>query len=528
METYMLLCAIVLFLCIFSNRISEKVGVPSLLIFMFLGMLFGSEGIFKIDFSDFKAAENICTAALVFIMFYGGFSTNWNHARPAAKQAVVLSSLGVVMTAGLVCLCCHFILKLGFAESFLIGSVISCTDAASVFSIFRSKNVNLEGNLAPLLEIESGSNDPFSYMLTVIALTVMDGGSPAFVWKMIFLQLVVGIGVGVAAGILAPKIIRKFRFCSDGFLSIFVLAVALVSFSLAALLGGNGFLSVYLTGLIMGNTKGKNKADIVHFFDNITMLAQMVTFFLLGLLSFPSQMASSFPTTVVIILFLTLVARPVTVFLLTGKTLNMKEKLFVSWAGLRGASSIVFAIFVSVSDIYTKSNVFHIVFGLAILSVAVQGTFLPKVAELLGLIDDDNDVLNTFNDYQEDSTMTLMQMHIPKGHHWEGKMLKDVNVPDGALAMVIRRGDETIIPKGDTKILAEDNMILNVPAYESVSEIELREIQIGQDHPWKGKKIEELDLEDHILVAMIKREDCNIIPKGQTIIYEGDILVIYN
>lgn len=528
METYMLLCAIVLFLCIFSNRISERIGVPSLLIFMFLGMLFGSEGIFKIDFSDFQSAEHICTAALVFIMFYGGFSTNWKHARPAAKPAVFLSSLGVMLTAGLVCLCCHFILKLDFPESFLIGSVISCTDAASVFSIFRSKNLNLQGNLAPLLEIESGSNDPFSYMLTVIALTMMEGGNAGFIWKMILLQLAIGIGLGVTAGILAPKVIRKFQFCSDGFSSLFVVAVALVSFALAALLGGNGFLSVYLTGLIMGNTKARNKADIVHFFDNITKLAQMVTFFLLGLLSFPSQMAESFPMTVVIILFLTFIARPVTVFLLTGRFFNVKEKLFVSWAGLRGASSIVFAIFVSVSDIYTKSNVFHIVFGLAILSVAVQGTFLPKVAQRLGLIDDENDVLNTFNDYQEDSTMTLMQLHIPKGHSWENKLLKDAGIPDGTLAMIIRRGDETIIPKGDTRILADDEIVLNVPAYESVNEIELRETQIDKNHPWKGKKIEDLDLEDHILVAMIKREDRNIIPKGQTVIRENDILVVYN
>ena len=177
MELYLLLCAVVLLLCIFSNKISDKIGVPSLLIFMFLGMVFGSEGIFKIEFSDFQAAENICTAALIFIMFYGGYSTNWERAKPAAGRAAVLSTLGVAMTAALVGAFCHFILKLSLPESFLIGSVVSCTDAASVFSIFRSKNLNLEGNLAPLLEIESGSNDPFSYMLTVIALTVMKGGN---------------------------------------------------------------------------------------------------------------------------------------------------------------------------------------------------------------------------------------------------------------------------------------------------------------------------------------------------------------
>lgn len=528
MNLSFLICAVVLFLCIFSNRISGKLGVPSLLIFMVLGMLFGTEGIFKIAFSNFELAETICTAALVFIMFYGGYSTSWKHARMAAPRALLLSTAGVVMTSALVCLCCHYILHIAFTESFLIGSVVSCTDAASVFSIFRSKNLNLQGDLAPMLEIESGSNDPFAYMLTMIAITIMKGGKLQSLGSMIVLQLIMGIAVGVIVGVAAPRVIRKFKFYADGFDSIFTLAVALVSYSMAAFLGGNGFLSVYLTGLIMGNTKSKHKADIVHFFDNITMLAQMTAFFLLGLLSFPSQMFHSLPQTVIIVLFLTLIARPVAVFLLTGRKYSIQEKIFISWAGLRGASAIVFAIIVSVSGIETKSNVFHIVFGLAILSVAIQGTLLPWVAEKLGLIDEENNVLNTFTDYQEDSSMTLMQLHIPKGHNWENHLLKDVSLPTDSLAMVIRRGDETMIPKGDTKILAGDDVVLSVPGYESVHDIELKEETIGKDHPWKDRKISELDLEDHVLVAMIKREDRNIIPKGNTTIQEGDILVIYN
>lgn len=528
MELFLLICAVVLFLCIFSNRISEEIGIPSLLIFMLLGMLFGSEGIFKIDFNDFKIAENICTAALIFIMFFGGYSTNWKHAKQIAGQAILLSTVGVAVTAGMVCICCHFILGFPFPESFLIGSVVSCTDAASVFSIFRSKNLNLEGNLAPLLEIESGSNDPVSYMLTMIALAMMEGEGVQSPWMMIVCQLAAGMIVGVAVGVAAPKVIRKFRFYADGFDTIFTLAVALVSFSAASILGGNGFLSVYLTGIIMGNSKTKNKAPIVHFFDNITILAQMITFFLLGLLSFPSQMIGSFPTTCVIILFLTLVARPAMIFVLTGRRFSIREKIFISWAGLRGASSIVFAIFVTVSDIYTETNVFHIVFGLAILSVAIQGTLLPEAAKRLNLIDDENDVLKTFNDYQEDSSMTLMQLYVTDGHNWENCLLKDVSLPTGSLAMLIRRGDETIIPKGDTRILAGDSIVLNVPAYESVNEIELKEITIQKDHPWKNKRIQELDLEDHVLVAMIKREDRNIIPKGQTQIKENDTVVVYN
>lgn len=528
MEFYLLLCAVVLLLCIFSNKISDKIGVPSLLIFMFLGMMFGSEGIFKIEFSNYKIAENICTAALIFIMFYGGYSTSWKHARPAVKRAVALSTLGVAMTAALVCLCCHFLLKLSFPESFLIGSVVSCTDAASVFSIFRSKNLNLEGNLAPLLEIESGSNDPFSYMLTVIALTVMQGGEMGFLWKMVLLQLAVGIGIGLAVGILAPKVIRKFKFCTDGFDAVFVLAAALISYALAGILGGNGFLSVYLTGIIMGNAKTKNKANVVKFFDNVTILAQMATFFLIGLLSYPSQMIASLPETFVIILFLTVIARPVMIFVLTGGYLNLREKFFVSFAGLRGASSIVFAIFASAGGVFMQSNVFHIVFGLALISVAVQGTLLPEAARRLHLIDEKNDVLKTFNDYQEESAMTLMQMHISAGHHWENRKLKDVTLPEGSLAMVIRRKDGIIIPKGDTVIQAGDEIALNVPTYEPANEIALREINIDQEHPWRNRKIKDLDLEDHVLVAMIRRKAQDLIPNGETMICKDDVIVIYD
>ncbi|MBS7009430.1 potassium/proton antiporter [Anaerostipes sp.] len=528
MEFYLLLCAVVLLLCIFSNKISDKIGVPSLLIFMFLGMIFGSEGIFKIEFSDFRAAEHICTAALIFIMFYGGYSTNWEYAKPAVKRAVVLSTLGVVMTAAMVCGCCYFLLKLPLPESFLIGSVVSCTDAASVFSIFRSKNLNLEGNLAPLLEIESGSNDPFSYMLTVTALTVMKGGQIGFIWKMIVLQLAVGVGIGMVIGVLAPKVIRRFKFCTDGFDAVFVLAAALISYALAGILGGNGFLSVYLTGIIMGNAKTKNKANVVRFFDNITILAQIATFFLIGLLSYPSQMVSSLPETTVIILFLTLAARPVMIFILNGGYLKFSEKIFVSFAGLRGASSIVFAIFASAGGVPMQSNVFHIVFGLALISVAVQGTFLPEAARRLHLIDEKNDVLKTFNDYQEESAMTLMQMHISSGHHWENRRLKDVTLPEGSLAMVIRRGDEIIIPKGDTVIRSGDDIAVNVPSYEAANEIALKEISIDEEHPWRDRQIKDLDLKDHILIAMIRRKDEDIIPNGETRIHKEDVLVIYD
>ena len=523
----MILGAIVVLICICSNRLSDKIGVPALVIFIAVGMLFGTDGIVHIDFNNYQLAEYICTAALISIMFYGGFSTKWSAAKPVAGKAIVLSSAGTVLTAALTCLCCYFFLRIDILESFLIGAVVSSTDAASVFSILRSKNLNLKGGLASLLEVESGSNDPFSYMLTVVALALMDGKGVGFVGPMILLQILLGLISGAVIGLGTVRILKRFDFISNGLDSIFVVAVAVMSYAVPSILGGNGFLSVYIAGIIMGNAKIRHKTSLVHFFDGITGLAQIAVFFLLGLLAFPSQLPGIFLKAMAITLVLTFLVRPAVIFLLMGKS-GIREKLFVSWAGLRGASSIVFAIMASVSGAYTKNDVYHIVFCVSLLSVSVQGTLLPAVARKLKLIDDNTDVLKTFNDYQDDSSMTLMCMKVPKGHGWEHKKLSDIQLPDDTLALMVKRGTETLIPKGDTVILPGDKVILNVPSYSTGPDVKLREIIIDKEHPWKEKYIEELEMPQENLIVMIKRGDESIIPRGQTRILEGDTVVVYD
>ena len=285
MESILLLCAVVIVICIVASRLSQRLGVPALLLFLALGMLFGSDGLFRIPFDNFEAAERICSVALIFIMFYGGFGTRWEAARPAAARAVVLSTLGVAVTALLTALFCHFALGFSVLESFLTGAVISSTDAASVFSILRSKKLGLRNHTASLLEVESGSNDPASYMLTVIALSLMGvGGGGAIPW-MIFAQVVFGLGLGAAVAGLSILVLRRLTL-SDGLDTIFVVAAALLSFALPAVVGGNGYLGAYLAGILIGNAKIPHKAALVHFFDGLTGLAQILIFFLLGLLSF--------------------------------------------------------------------------------------------------------------------------------------------------------------------------------------------------------------------------------------------------
>ena len=265
MTTILWLTAVVILGCVLFQRLSGKVGVPALLFFILLGMFFGTDGVVKIPFDNFELAQNVCSVALLFIMFYGGFGTNVRSARPVAAQAVLLSSVGTVLTAGLVGVFCHFVLGVALWESFLIGAVISSTDAASVFSVLRSRHLNLKYHTASLLEVESGSNDPFSYMLTTIVLSVMHGGSSGGQFAaMLAAQIGYGVLFGVVLALAARWVLGRFRF-SAGFDAAFAVAVALLSYVLPEMLGGNGYLSVYLTGMILGNSRIPNKSGVTLF-----------------------------------------------------------------------------------------------------------------------------------------------------------------------------------------------------------------------------------------------------------------------
>lgn len=530
MNGVLLLLAVVFLLCICAHTISNRLGMPALLLFMCLGMLFGSDGIFKIDFADYELTQNISSLALLFIMFFGGFCTKWSAARPVAARSIILSTAGVVLTAAITGIFCYYIFDIGLLEGLLIGSVLGSTDAASVFSILRSKNLNLKAQTDSMLELESGSNDPIAYMLTTVLLSLMLGSGDVNIAGLLFSQVFWAIAIGVAVAMAAGFFMNRFSFISSDFYTVFIIAAALLSYALTQWLSGNGFLSVYLTGIILGNQKIPEKKRLVQFFDSVTQLAQMVLFFILGLLAFPHKLPGVLVPSLVIAIFLTLVARPVAVCLLLKPfRAPWSQCMLVSFAGLRGAASIAFAVTVVCAGVATKLDIFHIVFFIALFSVAVQGSFLPLAARKLHMIDNFSDVHKTFNDYQDESSMTLMHFFIPAGHNWAGKKISDVHFPTGALALMIKRGEETLIPKGDTCIMPGDHLIMSVPAYESQSEdVSLREMEITSGHDWCQKTIEELKLPDTLLIVLIKRKDENIIPFGKTRILAGDTVVYAN
>ena len=289
MNGILLLMGIVILVCITAYRFTERLAVPSLLIFILLGMAFGENGIFKISFSDYSLSETVCSICLVFIMYYGGFGTNIRAAKSVAAKSVVLSTLGVLLTAGLTGVFIHFALNLSWLESALIGSVIASTDAASVFNILRTRSLNLKDNTASLLELESGSNDPMSYMLTVVLVALMRGDSISVPW-MLFQQLFFGIVCGLAIGAAAVWVLSNRDFQISQGSTIFVFAIAVIGYALPAAMGGNGYLSVYLCGILMGNARIPEKRNLVRFFDVLTGIAQMMIFFLLGLLVTPKDL----------------------------------------------------------------------------------------------------------------------------------------------------------------------------------------------------------------------------------------------
>lgn len=528
MTSYILLVAAVILLCLSLNKMSNKLGIPMLLAYILLGMMFGTDGILKIPFDNFTIAEQICTVSLIFIMFYGGFGTNWKQAKPVAGKAVLLSTVGVILTAVTTGAFCHFILRMDFWESMLIGSVISSTDAASVFSILRSRRLNLKNNTASMLEVESGSNDPCSYMLTVIILTIMSGELSGFsLVVMIFSQITFGILVGVVVALAAAFILKKVNFATDGFDTIFVFSMALVSYAGASMINGNGYLAAYIAGIILGNTPLHHKKSLVHFFDGITGLMQMLIFFLLGLLAYPSQLPKILPIALAIAVFLTFVARPVSVFaILMPFRCPVKQQLLVSWAGLRGAASIVFAIMATVSPAYTKNDLFHIVIFIVLFSISIQGTLLGLVAKKLDMIDENGNVMKTFSDYSDEMPVEFVKISIKAGHPWENRKIKDLTSLPDLLLVLILRGEERIIPNGNTVVLAGDKIVLSALSPEENLGICLTEIPIEKDSKWIGKPLSRIKLGEEKLVLVLKRNEKVVIPNGNTVIRENDVLVI--
>ena len=527
MIKYLILFAVIIFICVFLNNFSKKFGIPVLLLFIILGILYGWN---TNDFTaqEYGFVESLCSIALIFIMFYGGFGTRWSSAKPVIIESGTLATLGVFMTAALVGIFCHFALHWSWVEGLLMGSVISSTDAASVFSILRTRKLGLKDNTAPLLEIESGSNDPCSYMLTVIMLSILNGtaGGGRIVWD-IFAQFFFGALFGLAIAWLAGYLLRTFKF-PDGFDSMFILAVALISYALPNVVGGNGYLSAYIVGISLGNKEFHGKKSLVGFFDGVTSFMQILIFFLLGLISIPSHLASAIIPATLIFLFLTIIARPLAVcsILAPFRKYKLRHMGLVSFVGLRGASSIVFAIMTITKGASLEHDIFSIVFCIVLVSIALQGSLIPAAARGMKMIDANEDILRTFSDFAENSQMNFSTLKITENDFLAGKEIKDVPLPKEIIIALILRGNENIIPKGNTVLLAGDRLVLCAKEFKNDSLVQLVEHRISKDSRWNGQLIKDYPHQANALIVMVRRGEEEIIPNGNTMLLSGDTLVI--
>jgi cell volume regulation protein A len=387
-DVLLLLASVFLLVSILASKISRKLGIPALLVFLGIGMLAGSDGPGGIYFDDALLAQSIGVIALAFILFAGGLDTDWHNVRPAGLSALSLATIGVLLTTLLIGVFAAFLLQISPLEGLLLGAIISSTDAAAVFAILRDRNLQLKGRLAPLLELESGSNDPMAVFLTIgfTGLLLDPQRSPL----MLLLLFVQQMGLGAVFGLLIGKgaiwLISRLHLEVEGLYPVLTIALVLLTYGLTAFLGGSGFLAVYLLGLLLGNSALHRIDPLTRFHDGIAWLMQITMFLTLGLLVFPSRLPAVAGSGIVIALALLFIARPASVLIsLLFTRFSLREKLFAGWVGLRGAVPIVLATFPLLAGFPRAPSFFDLVFFIVLASVLLQGPSLPFVARWLGV-----------------------------------------------------------------------------------------------------------------------------------------------
>jgi cell volume regulation protein A len=389
-DQLLLTSSILLFLSIFAWKISIRLGIPALLLFLGIGMLAGSEGPGRIYFDDALAAQSVGVIALAFILFAAGLETNWKIVRPALSAALLLSTIGVLLTALVIAIFAVFVLHFSFAQGALLGAIISATDAAAVFSVLRAKNLKLTGKLLPLLELESGTNDPMAVFLTIGLTRILTNPHESILAVLLLFVQQMGIGaiLGVLIGFGAIWLLKRINLEVEGLYRVYTIALVLFTYGLTAILGGSGFLSVYLIGLLLGNSSFQQVDQLSHVHDSLAWLMQIAMFLILGLLVFPSRLLTVLGSGLLMTGVAVFLARPISVLIaLLPIKMPFREKIFVSWVGLRGAVPIVLATFPLLAGVPAAADLFNLVFFVVIASVLLQGVSVPFAAKRLGVID---------------------------------------------------------------------------------------------------------------------------------------------
>lgn len=477
-DNLLLLASVLVFFAILITKVGNKIGTPTLLLFLLLGMAAGADGI-GLKFDNYEAAESIGHFAMTVILLAGGLETSLPHTWPVMKQGILLSSLGVllatVLTGGFI----YFVFGKtlgGIAATFLgcllIAAIMSSTDSASVFSVLRGKRLHLREHMGPLLELESGSNDPMAYVLTIILVRILStesilAGGP---WRavgvgilVLLLQLAVGFAVGIAVGYGAKWLLGKVNLSGSALYAILILSIGFFANGFASLLRGNGLLALYITGVLIGNKPNlPYRKDIYKFFDGLTWLMQLLMFLVLGLLARPSRMGGVILPALVIGLFIMFVSRPASVYLslLPFRKMSFRAKTLLSWVGLKGAGPILFALCPVVAGLEGATDIFNIVFLITLLSLLLEGFTLSPAARRLGLVYPEDPEVETFG-LEMPEEMGMMRDHlVTEDDLQRGSTLRDLQLPHGIRVVMVRRGERFLVPHGSMPLEEGDRLLI--------------------------------------------------------------------
>jgi len=473
-ELFLIVLSILFFLSILAGKASSKFGIPALVLFLSVGMLFGSDG-FGIQFENVQMSQFIGTLSLCIILFSGGLDTKFEEIKPIIAQGVILSTLGVLLTAVLSGLFIWLILgmtitsaTIGLTTSFLLAATMSSTDSAAVFSILRSKNLNLKNNIRPMLELESGSNDPMAYILVITLIDILKLSSSPNFWSVGFnliFQIIIGILIGYLIGKIAVLITNRIKIGNDSLYPILIFSFCIFTFSLTYYLNGNSYLAVYISGLILGNSKFVHKRSSLNFFDGLAWMSQLIMFLTLGLLVNPRELLPIIVPGIIISLIMIFITRPLSVFisLLPFRKTGFKDKVYVSWVGLRGAVPIIFAIIPLAEGIPHARIIFNIVFACTLVSLILQGTTIPYMAKWLGLADKSSAVkkLKNFDvEFSDEIKSIISELEITEQMLINGNKMMDLSLPLNTLVVLIKRDNNFFIPKGNTLLEVNDKLMV--------------------------------------------------------------------
>ena len=470
-ENILLIGAVLIFCSILISKTGYRFGIPTLLLFLLVGMFFGSDGL-GLQFNSASDAQFIGMMALSIILFTGGMDTKLQDIRPVLTQGILLSTVGVLMTTLLTGSFIYFLssltsmdFSLSLLTCMLLAATMSSTDSASVFNLLRSQKMNLKENLRPMLELESGSNDPMAYMLTIALIQVVASGSDLHIGavvKDLLVQFFFGSVIGFAFGKFSAWLINKINLSNASLYPILLLSLVFITFTTTDLLKGNGYLAVYIAGVVVGNTRLAFRKEVDTFMNGLTWLFQIIMFLSLGLLVNPHEMLDVVVVALLIAVFMILIARPLSVFtcLLPFRSMSNRARFFVSWVGLRGAVPIIFATYPVVAEIPGSHQIFNIVFFITLLSLIFQGMTISMGARMLHLDLPQEKEGNEFGvELPEEIDSQLMDLTLTAEMLEKGNRLVDMDIPKGTLVMLVKRGNEFIIPNGQVELYVGDKLL---------------------------------------------------------------------